>query len=138
MTSLILSTATRFLLPLLLLFSIFVLLRGHNQPGGGFIGGLIAAAAFALNAIAANVRRTRRTLGRQPADADRHWTARGAGQRDHRAGWRPALHERVLGAARHPRAWRACRRHATLFDAGVYLVVLGVTLAIIFSLAEEQ
>ena len=56
MTSLILSTATRFLLPLLLLFSFFMLIRGHNEPGGGFIGGLVAAAAFALNAIAFDVR----------------------------------------------------------------------------------
>ena len=42
MRSLILQTATRSLLPLLLLFSLFILLRGHNEPGGGFIGGLLA------------------------------------------------------------------------------------------------
>ncbi len=40
MTPLILSTAARLLLPLLLLFSVFLLLRGHNQPGGGFAAGL--------------------------------------------------------------------------------------------------
>ena len=39
-------------MPLLLLFSIFLLLRGHNEPGGGFVGGLVAAAAFALYAVA--------------------------------------------------------------------------------------
>jgi multicomponent Na+:H+ antiporter subunit B len=33
---------------MMLLFSIFVLLRGHNEPGGGFIGGLIAASALAI------------------------------------------------------------------------------------------
>ena len=42
-------TAARLLMPLLLLFSVFLLFRGHNQPGGGFVGGLIAAAAFALS-----------------------------------------------------------------------------------------
>ncbi len=63
MTSLILSTATRYMLPLLLLFSIFLLLRGHNEPGGGFVGGLVAAAAFALYAIAFDVATARRTLG---------------------------------------------------------------------------
>ena len=55
MTSLILRTATRFMLPLLLLFSVFLLTRGHNQPGGGFSGGLVAAAAYTLYALAFGV-----------------------------------------------------------------------------------
>ncbi len=46
--TLILHVAARFLVPLQLLFSIFLLLRGHNEPGGGFIAGLVASGAFAL------------------------------------------------------------------------------------------
>jgi len=41
----------RFLYPLLLLISIWILLRGHNEPGGGFIGGLLAVAASAAYAL---------------------------------------------------------------------------------------
>jgi len=52
MNSLILRTATRLLVSLMLLFSLFVLLRGHNDPGGGFIGGLIAASALAVHGLA--------------------------------------------------------------------------------------
>ena len=55
-------TAARLLMPLLLLFSVFLLLRGHNEPGGGFVGGLVAAAAFALYAIAFGTRRARQAL----------------------------------------------------------------------------
>jgi multicomponent Na+:H+ antiporter subunit B len=66
MNSLILGTATRFLMPLMLLFSIFLLLRGHNMPGGGFAGGLVAAAAFALYSIAASVGTTRKALRFEP------------------------------------------------------------------------
>ena len=55
-------TAARLLMPLLLLFAVFLLLRGHNEPGGGFVGGLIASAAFALYGIAFGVQRARQAL----------------------------------------------------------------------------
>lgn len=51
MNSLILRTSGRIILPLALVFSLYVLLRGHNEPGGGFIGGLIAAAGLAVYAL---------------------------------------------------------------------------------------
>jgi multicomponent Na+:H+ antiporter subunit B len=66
MPSLILSTATRYMLPLLLLFSVFLLLRGHNDPGGGFVGGLVAAAAFSFYAFAYQVSEARRALRVEP------------------------------------------------------------------------
>ncbi len=52
MGSLILRVGVRLMLPVLLLFSIFLLLRGHNLPGGGFIGGLVAAAAVIVQLLA--------------------------------------------------------------------------------------
>src|SRR6476661_79877 len=62
MTSLILRTATRVLMPLLLLYGLFLLLRGHNAPGGGFAGGLVVAAAYALHSFAFGVNAARRAL----------------------------------------------------------------------------
>ena len=62
MRTLIFRTAAPYLTALMLLFSVFVLLRGHNEPGGGFIGGLIAASAFAIHAIAFGVPTVRRAL----------------------------------------------------------------------------
>ncbi|MDX6752215.1 monovalent cation/H+ antiporter subunit A [Geminicoccaceae bacterium 1502E] len=49
---LILVVATRVLLPLMLMVAAFIFLRGHNQPGGGFIAGLVAAIAFILQYVA--------------------------------------------------------------------------------------
>ena len=66
MNSLILRTATPFLVGLTVLFSIYVLLRGHNEPGGGFIGGLIGASAFATYTIAEGAAATRRALIAHP------------------------------------------------------------------------
>ncbi len=62
MQTLIFRTAAPYLTSLMLLFSVFVLLRGHNEPGGGFIGGLIAASAFAILGIAHGVPAVRRAM----------------------------------------------------------------------------
>lgn len=55
MNSFILKNSARIIVPFMLLFSIFLLFRGHNLPGGGFIGGLMAGAAFILDAFAFDV-----------------------------------------------------------------------------------
>ncbi|KTD71207.1 Na+/H+ antiporter subunit B [Legionella tucsonensis] len=62
MKSLILQTASKWLLLITLLFSIWVLFRGHNSPGGGFIGGLIAASGFALYLLAHGVNALREVI----------------------------------------------------------------------------
>jgi multicomponent Na+:H+ antiporter subunit B len=137
MTSLILSTAARYLLPLLLLFSLFILIRGHNEPGGGFIGGLVAAAAFALNAVAFDARSTRRTLRIDPRMLipaglsialvsgiiplffrDSFMTGKWFSV------FVPGLEQLDIGTP-------------LLFDCGVYLLVLGVALTMILTLTEE-
>lgn len=66
MRTLIFRTAAPYLTALMLLFSVFVLLRGHNEPGGGFIGGLIAASAFAIHGIAFGVPTVRRAIHFHP------------------------------------------------------------------------
>lgn len=62
MPSLILRAVTPVLMVLLIVFSIYALLRGHHEPGGGFVGGLIIASAFSLHALAYDVPSTLRLL----------------------------------------------------------------------------
>ncbi len=66
MRTVIFRTVAPYLTSLMVLFSIFVLLRGHNEPGGGFIGGLIAASAFAIYGIACGVQAVRRAIRFHP------------------------------------------------------------------------
>jgi multicomponent Na+:H+ antiporter subunit B len=66
MRTLIFRTFAPYLTSLMILFSIFVLLRGHNEPGGGFIGGLIAASALAIYGIAFGVSPVRRAIRFHP------------------------------------------------------------------------
>src|SRR5690606_40833944 len=67
MKILLLRTASNYLLPLLLLFSVFILLRGHYEPGGGFVGGLIASIAFILHSLAHGLENTKKILRRPPS-----------------------------------------------------------------------
>lgn len=137
MSSTILRTATRYLLPLMLLFSVVILLQGHNKPGGGFIGGLIASAGFALHAMAYGPSATRALLrvdltglmgcGLLLAIASGMvgpvlgkpfltgvWTSIDA----------PGLDPLKVGTP-------------VSFDIGVYLVVIGVVMTLVLSLLED-
>ncbi len=136
MSSLILSAATRLLLPLMLLFSLFILIRGHNEPGGGFIGGLVASASMALYAIAYDVQRARESLHINTITliALGLLLALGSGLLPLFSGL-PFL--TVLWLA-DPVPVLGEISTAFTFDVGVYLVVVGVTLTIIFTMAEEE
>jgi multicomponent Na+:H+ antiporter subunit B len=50
--SLLLEVSARFLFPTIIVFSVYLLFAGHNHPGGGFIGGLVAGLAYVLRFVA--------------------------------------------------------------------------------------
>ncbi len=137
MNSLILKVATRFMLPLLLLFSIFLLLRGHNQPGGGFSGGLVGASAFVLYSFAFGAPETRQALGVDPRGliGAGLLVALGSGLLAFFVG-QPFM-TGVWGQLDVPGLGELHLGTPLVFDAGVYLVVIGVTLSIILPLVEE-
>jgi multicomponent Na+:H+ antiporter subunit B len=137
MTSLILRTAIVALEPLLLIFSLFLMLAGHNAPGGGFVGGLVAAAAFGLHALAWDAGSARALLRVDPR------TLVGWGLL---LGTVAALIPLPLGHPLFTGLWteidlpgfdHVAIGTPLLFDAGVYLLVAGVGLLMILTLAEE-
>jgi len=125
-----------YLLPLLLLLSVYLLLHGHDLPGGGFVGGLVASAAFALYVIGRGVEESRKMIRVDPRllIGVGLLTALISGCVSLVAD-KPFL--TGLWIALGPTGeWKIGT--PLLFDTGVYLVVIGATLTIIFLLAEED
>lgn len=138
MNSIILTAGARFLVALLLVFSVFMLLRGHNEPGGGFIGGLIGAAGFILYALAQGTDAARAALRVQPETI----AMTGLG-----IALLAGVSAYAFGDALFTGQWYFIGATETekgtplstvlAFDIGVYLVVLGAILTLSFALEEE-
>ncbi len=123
--SVVLRVAGQFLLPIALVFSLFLLWRGHNEPGGGFVGGLVAAAGFAVHALPRGRGALLRALRVPPA------SIAAAGLVLALLSGVPAL---LGGAAFLTHQWFVADGGfaigtALLFDVGVYLAVVGSVLA---------
>lgn len=139
MNSVIFSAGARLLVALLFVFSLFMLFRGHNLPGGGFIGGLIGAVAFIVYALACGTGEARAALRTSPEMLGM-------------LGLGIAL---LAGLASFPFGdplftgqwlWVGGDSYETalfsinsvlVFDIGVYLVVLGGILSLAFAFEEE-
>jgi multicomponent Na+:H+ antiporter subunit B len=135
--TLIFRTIAPFLSALMLVFSVFVLLRGHNEPGGGFIGGLIAASALAIQGIALGVGSVRRALRVDPLAIAGIGLLLSAA-----SGLVPLLTATPFLTG----IWITVPLGFTymdlstvmLFDMGVYLVVMGSITAIALALEEKE
>ncbi|SMQ60891.1 multisubunit sodium/proton antiporter, MrpB subunit [Devosia lucknowensis] len=66
MNTVIFRTLAPLIVAIMLVFSMYICLRGHNEPGGGFIGGLIAAASIGVFGMASGVATVRRALRVDP------------------------------------------------------------------------
>lgn len=136
MKTLILKTASDVLLPVLLLFSVFILLRGHYLPGGGFVGGLIAAIAFVLDAFANGLQNTRKIIKFHPGFLMPlglliSFSSAVAPVLFYDLPFMTGLWASgdipVIGKV----------GSALFFDTGVYFVIVGVSLTIIFTISEN-
>lgn len=137
MNTVIFRSFAPFLTALMVVFSIFILLRGHNEPGGGFIGGLIAASAFAIYGIANGVPPVRRALYFHPS------AYAGTGLVLAVLSGLPSIIAGVpffTGLWTYPKIGNVELALSTplLFDIGVYLVVLGAFTAIALALEERE
>ena len=122
------------LLPILLIGSAIIFWRGHQLPGGGFIGGLVAGATLATHAFAFGAQETLRLVRMQPLSFIA-W------------GLFCALLSGVLGFVVGAEAFTGLWISVpvigslgtpVLFDFGVYLLVIGFVLVFITEILQEE
>ena len=139
MNSILLNTATRYVGPLLIILSLLLLYRGHNFPGGGFIGGLMAAASVILFAYARGWTETEKSLPIDPmvVMASGLTLAMLSGLPGILSGgvfmegkWLPFFKAPLLGKVK--------LGTPLLFDIGVYLAVIGFTIKCALALGTHS
>lgn len=136
MNLIILQLAARYIKPILLIFSVFILLRGHNEPGGGFIAGLLAGSGFIFHAMAHGSEKTARAIRFKPVTFIRIGLL---------LIFFSAIAGIISGEAFMKSQWITINLligelkvgSPLLFDTGIYFTVAGVLLLITFSIMEE-
>ncbi len=135
--SLILDVTTRMVTASTIVLSLYLLAAGHNQPGGGFIGGLVGGAAIAIAYVGGGLARVRAISRLAP------WTILGGGLVLAAAS---ALVPLILGGAvleqgfttfEPPLLGKVKVTSALIFDTGVYAVVVGMVFMAFEALGEE-
>jgi multicomponent Na+:H+ antiporter subunit A len=136
-TSVVLETAVRLVFHTVLVFGVHLLFAGHNQPGGGFVGGLVAGCAFVLRYAASGREGMREAVPVDPAlplgaglllAACTGAAALLLGGQFLESG-KVELDVPVLGVVK--------ATSALPFDAGVFLVVVGLVLVVLRTLGDE-
>lgn len=136
--SLIFDTTLRLVFDAAVVLSIYLLFSGHNQPGGGFVGGLVAAAALALRFVAGGAEDVRSLLPWSP------WgllsvglmLVTGSGLVPLAFG-HPLLDQQAYDWTL-PLLGDVHAATATLFDTGIYLVVVALLLMVVVGLGDEH
>jgi multicomponent Na+:H+ antiporter subunit B len=135
--TLIFRTTARPITAMMLMFAAFILLQGHNAPGGGFIAGLIAALAVTVYALALGVRAAEQLLV---------VSAPGIAGTGIALALFAGLLSLAVGAPFLTGLWadfhlgdaEIAISTPLVFDIGVFLVVLGAVSAIVLALLSDE
>jgi multicomponent Na+:H+ antiporter subunit A len=129
--------SVRIVFPVVMLTSLWLLFAGHNQPGGGFVGGLLAGAAITLRYLAGGVDEVRARSRFRP------WTVLGAGLL---VATVTATMPLLFGGSvlevgyvsLHPPGFGTVALSSALaFDTGVYLAVVGMVLMVYEAFGDD-
>ncbi|PWA12751.1 Na(+)/H(+) antiporter subunit B [Pueribacillus theae] len=134
----ILKTGTKVVSFMIFLFSIHIFFAGHYTPGGGFVGGLLASSAIVLLLLAFDIKTVKKIL---PVN---YITITAAGiiisilTASAAVFFNKSFFTHFFDYFHLPLLGKTSLHTATLFDLGVYLVVVGVTMTIIQTIGEDE
>ncbi len=137
-SSLMLHTITRIVAFIILSFSVFLFFAGHNNPGGGFIGGLMTAAGLLLLYVSFDLKTIKRVIpfNYTTMIAIGMLLAIGTGVVSMFFG--DAYLTQYFDYFQLPILGETELTTALPFDLGIYLVVVGVALLSILTIAEDD
>lgn len=124
----LLRTSVKIFLPIFVVVSLVLLFRGHNAPGGGFVGGLLLAVSVSFISLVHGVVPVQKWMSLRPLQ----WISLGLGT-SFAAGAVALLEQKNFLTARWlegPLSWVGT---PLVFDVGVYLLVFGMGTSIFFS-----
>jgi multisubunit Na+/H+ antiporter MnhB subunit len=135
--SMIIDEADRWLFHVVLLVSVYVTFRGHNAPGGGFAGGLIAGAAFVLRFLTGGALRIRRSIIGRPTVFIGVGLAIAVLTAIVPLLFGGAMLESAIWKFDVPLVGPVKVVSSTMFDIGVYFLVIGTVLAMLVALGAD-
>ena len=136
--SLLLQVLSRPLLPIALIVSLYLLLRGHNLPGGGFIGGLVTGTAVIVQYLAWGTPWVEAKLPLRHLAIAAAGIAVAALTGVAALGFGAPFLTSTFGYFTGPVVGRFELASAMVFDIGVYVAVIGVVLAILATIGRQH
>jgi multicomponent K+:H+ antiporter subunit A len=132
------SVITRWLFPVIIVVALYLFLRGHDQPGGGFVAGITLSIAFVLQYLAGGTRWTEERLRILPV----YWIGTGLllALLTGLGAW--VFGQPFLTTAFEyldlPVLGRVPAASALIFDLGVFVLVVGATVLILIAIAHQS
>ncbi|TCJ04824.1 Na(+)/H(+) antiporter subunit B [Cytobacillus praedii] len=135
---LILQTTTKVVLFIIILFSFHIFFAGHYTPGGGFVGGLLTSGAIILLMLAFDMKTVSQILPINYIYIAATGLLFAGGTAAGALFFNVPLLTHAFGHVDLPILGDTALHTATIFDLGVFLVVVGVTMTIIQTIGEDE
>lgn len=134
----ILQTATKIVLFIIVLFSVYIFFAGHYTPGGGFVGGLLTAGAIILLLLAFDMKTVAKILPVNYMNMAALGLLIAIGTGAGALLFNKPFLTHAFTYAHIPVLGKLSLHTAAIFDLGVFLVVVGVTMTIIQTIGEDE